>query len=108
MTLSCERRSPVGRAAEEEIARLKEENRQLRQAVDSHAVIDQAIGVLIALHRLTPATGWEVLRETSQHLNIKLRTIAELVVHAPSGRPLPGHVRHELSAAVRRQDRTAA
>ncbi|MFF1443346.1 ANTAR domain-containing protein [Streptomyces sp. NPDC058295] len=49
------------------VARLEQEIAQLRQAVGSHAVVDQAIGVLIAIHRIPPHTGFEVLREVSQH-----------------------------------------
>ncbi|MEU9439217.1 ANTAR domain-containing protein [Streptomyces sp. NPDC048252] len=47
----------------------KQENAQLRQAVDSHATVDQAIGVLIAAHRIPPDAGFEVLRDSSQHTN---------------------------------------
>ncbi|MFG3016255.1 hypothetical protein ACGFZB_38620 [Streptomyces cinerochromogenes] len=41
------------------IARLEQENAQLRHAhaVDSHATVDQAIGVLTASHQLAPAVG---------------------------------------------------
>ncbi|WP_225886521.1 ANTAR domain-containing protein [Streptomyces canus] len=35
----------------------------MRQAVNSHATVDQAIGVLTAIHRLAQAAGFEVLRE---------------------------------------------
>ncbi|MEU9273276.1 ANTAR domain-containing protein [Streptomyces sp. NPDC048251] len=50
---------------------------QLRQAVDSLAVVDQAIGVLVAVHRIPPAVGFEMLREVAQHTDIKLHTVAE-------------------------------
>ncbi|MFG2794191.1 ANTAR domain-containing protein [Streptomyces sp. NPDC048419] len=53
---------------------------QLETAVESHAVIDQATGVLIAVGRLSPGEAWDVLRETSMSTNIKLRHVAELVV----------------------------
>ncbi|WP_432171152.1 hypothetical protein [Streptomyces sp. 1222.5] len=35
---------------DQQVARLEKEVAQLRQAVDSHATIDHAIGVLICLH----------------------------------------------------------
>ncbi|MFD8230229.1 ANTAR domain-containing protein [Streptomyces massasporeus] len=38
----------------------------MRRAVASHARVDQAIGVLVAVYRLEPAAGFEVLREVSQ------------------------------------------
>ncbi|WP_221348226.1 ANTAR domain-containing protein [Streptomyces beigongshangae] len=62
------------------VEKLQGENEQLREAMYAHAVVDQAIGVVIVLGRLTPVQGWEVLREVSQRTNTKLRNIAELVV----------------------------
>ncbi|MEU9438976.1 ANTAR domain-containing protein [Streptomyces sp. NPDC048252] len=56
----------------EQLERLRVENRQLRQARASHAVVDQAIGVLTVLGQLPPCDGFTVLREVSQHTNIKL------------------------------------
>ncbi|MCK8438927.1 ANTAR domain-containing protein [Streptomyces sp. D2-8] len=84
-------------------ARLEQENAQLRHAVDSHARVDQAIGVLIAIHRLTPAAGFEVLREVSQHTNTKLHTVAESVIAWALGELLPPSVGRELEAALRRR-----
>ncbi|MER6159530.1 ANTAR domain-containing protein [Streptomyces sp. NPDC001868] len=43
-------------------AGLEQENAQLRQAVDSRATVDQAIGVLTA-YQIPPTAGFEVLRE---------------------------------------------
>lgn len=62
------------------LERLEGENVQLKQAVRSHAVIDQAIGVIVALGQLTPDQGWDALRGISQNTNIKLRHVAELIV----------------------------
>ncbi|MGW7254298.1 ANTAR domain-containing protein [Streptomyces sp. NPDC054834] len=67
------------------IALLEQENAQLRHAVDSHAAVDQAIGVLTASHQLAPAVGVEVLREVSQHTNTKLQTVIAWAL----GQPLP-------------------
>ncbi|WP_333775375.1 ANTAR domain-containing protein [Streptomyces sp. IBSBF 3136] len=50
-----------------ELEQLRTENRQLHQALASHAVIDQAIGVLVVLGQISPADGSRVLREVSQH-----------------------------------------
>jgi hypothetical protein len=85
------------------MARLEQENAQLRHAVDSHALVDQAIGVLVAAHRLPPAAGFEVLREVSQHTNIKLHTVAETLIAWALGQPLPEPMGQELDAAVRRR-----
>ncbi|GLX52974.1 ANTAR domain-containing protein [Streptomyces hygroscopicus subsp. hygroscopicus] len=64
----------------ERIAALEAEVDQLKRAVTSHAVVDQAIGMMVAFGRVTPRQGWEVLRDVSQHTNIKLRNVAELVL----------------------------
>ncbi|TQJ36942.1 MULTISPECIES: ANTAR domain-containing protein [Streptomyces] len=84
------------------VEHLQQENAQLRQAVDSHAVVDQAIGVLVVVHRIPPGAGFEVLREVSQHANIKLHTVAEMVIDWALGQPLPGTVERELGQAVQR------
>ncbi|MFE5757534.1 ANTAR domain-containing protein [Streptomyces massasporeus] len=75
----------------------------MHQAVDSHAMVDQAIGVLVAVHRLEPAAGFEVLREVSQRTNIKLHTVAQTVIDWALGRPLPPAVGRELDASVKRR-----
>ncbi|AIJ11546.1 MULTISPECIES: ANTAR domain-containing protein [Streptomyces] len=64
----------------DQIFRLQEQVRQLKEAVVSHAVVDQAIGVVIALGGVTPDEGWIVLKEVSQHTNIKLRNVAEAIL----------------------------
>ncbi|MFJ1812511.1 MULTISPECIES: ANTAR domain-containing protein [unclassified Streptomyces] len=88
------------------LEQLQQEIAQLRQAVGSHAVVDQAIGILIAVHGIAPGAGFEVLREVSQHTNIKLHTVAKAVVGWALGQePLPEPVGEELDAAVQRYSR---
>ncbi|WP_432135395.1 MULTISPECIES: ANTAR domain-containing protein [unclassified Streptomyces] len=65
---------------DETAAQLREEVDQLKEAVASHAVVDQAIGMVVALGRVSPDQAWTVLREVSQHTNIKLRNVAELIL----------------------------
>ncbi|MFH0180346.1 ANTAR domain-containing protein [Streptomyces cacaoi] len=103
MTTSREQRPLPDGTRDAAVARLEQENAQLRQAVDSHAVVDQAIGVLVAVHRLVPAAGFEVLRDVSQHTNIKLHTIAEMVLDWALGQPLPETVERALGQAVQRR-----
>ncbi|MER5374932.1 ANTAR domain-containing protein [Streptomyces sp. NPDC002553] len=99
------RSSPDGMRDDATKARLEQENAQLRQAVNSHATVDQAIGVLTAIHRLAPAAGFEVLREVSQRTNIKLHPVAESVIAWALGQPLPEPVGRELDTAVHRRSR---
>ncbi|WP_432021369.1 ANTAR domain-containing protein, partial [Streptomyces sp. 1222.5] len=56
---------------------------QLKHAVTSHAVVDQAIGVVVALSGLSPVAAFEVLREVSQRTNVKLIDVAVSVVQWP-------------------------
>ncbi|MFJ7305683.1 ANTAR domain-containing protein [Streptomyces sp. NPDC099088] len=62
------------------MADLQEENAQLQQTIHSHAVIDQAIGVIVAVGKLTPDQGWDILRALSQNTNTKLRHVAEQLI----------------------------
>jgi hypothetical protein len=76
--------------------KLREEIEQLKEAVTSHAVVDQAIGMMVALGRVTPEQGWAVLREVSQHTNIKLRNIAEMIIIWGQKGDLPPDIRAVL------------
>ncbi|MFB7505551.1 ANTAR domain-containing protein [Streptomyces broussonetiae] len=83
------------------IAALETEVAQLRHAITAHATVDQAMGVVIACSGATPETAWEILRDVSQHTNIRLREIAEHIRQWPHCERLPEEVRHALDAAVR-------
>ncbi len=85
---------------------LQEEIQQLKEAVVSHAVVDQAIGMVVALGRVTPEQGWTVLREVSQHTNIKLRRVAEMVVLWGHEGEIPSKIRAELEDALDRHGPT--
>jgi GAF domain-containing protein len=52
----------------------------LQLALESRAVIDQAKGILIERHRLTPDQAFQMLAQVSMHANRKLRDIAEDLV----------------------------
>ncbi|MFM9500267.1 ANTAR domain-containing protein [Streptomyces galilaeus] len=86
----------------EERDRLRAENRQLQQALASHAVVDQAIGVLTVLGQIPPGDGFTVLREVSQHTNIKLTQVAEHVLKHGQGAALPEVLLGGLHAALAR------
>lgn len=84
------------------IFELQEEVEQLKEAVASHAVVDQAIGIMVALGRVTPDEGWVVLKDVSQRTNIKLRNVAELILIWGRNGELPPEIRAELEAALDR------
>jgi hypothetical protein len=72
--------APGSGSGSDQIFQLQEQVRQLKEAVVSHAVVDQAIGVVIVVGGVTPDEGWIVLKEVSQHTNIKLRNVAETIL----------------------------
>ncbi|MFJ8159118.1 ANTAR domain-containing protein [Streptomyces sp. NPDC094468] len=84
------------------VLHLQEEIDQLKEAVASHAVVDQAIGMVVALGRVTPDQGWQVLKEVSQHTNIKLRSVAELILAWGRTGDMPTEIRAELEDALDR------
>ena len=58
---------------------------QLRQAMSTRTVIDQAIGVLMSQQHCSADVAFGILRSASQNRNQKLRDIAADVVAAVSG-----------------------
>lgn len=78
----------------------------MKEAVASHAVVDQAIGMVVALGRVTPDQGWEVLKEVSQHTNIKLRSVAELILVWGRAGDMPAQIRAEPEDSLDRYGHT--
>jgi len=74
---------------------------QLRQAMETRPVIDQAHGVLMATYGCTPHEAWQVLKTASQETNTKLHTVAEEVAETTQGEPLPHPVRDAVKAALK-------
>ncbi|MGW7822214.1 ANTAR domain-containing protein [Streptomyces puniciscabiei] len=105
------RQQPLALLSSTELAaeydRLVTENEQLRRAVVSHAVIDQAIGAVVVLGRIAPEEAWRALRDVSQRTNTKLRTVAEHVLDYAQGGTLPEPERVELGKAIIRYRRCA-
>jgi GAF domain-containing protein len=64
---------------------LGEQARNMRLAMDSRAVIEQAKGVLMAQRRVNAEQAFEILREASQRYNRKLRDIALGIVQSTEG-----------------------
>ncbi|MVO89512.1 ANTAR domain-containing protein [Streptomyces sp. p1417] len=79
---------------------LRQEVHQLREAVASHAVVDQAIGMVVALGGMRPDEGWQVLKSVSQHTNTKLREVARHLVEWPQRGRLPDDIRRSLETAL--------
>jgi AmiR/NasT family two-component response regulator len=62
---------------------------QLRASLASRAMIDQAIGVIMAQQRCTATDAFVIVRTASQNRNVKLRQVAEQIVIGITGRPPP-------------------
>ncbi|HEY6478871.1 MAG TPA: GAF and ANTAR domain-containing protein [Streptosporangiaceae bacterium] len=63
---------------------------QLRASLGSRAVIDQAVGIIMAQERWTQAQAFAALRTASQNRNVKLRALAEEIVTRVAGEaPVP-------------------
>lgn len=90
----------------DQVFQLQEQVRQLKEAVVSHAVVDQAIGMIVVLGRMTPDQGWIVLKEVSQHANIKLRNVAEMILIWGRTGVMPPEIRATLEASVDRHGPT--
>ena len=58
---------------------------QMREAMESRSVIDQAIGIVMAQNRCDAETAFGVLRTASQNRNVKLRAVAADVVRSIAG-----------------------
>jgi GAF domain-containing protein len=58
---------------------------QLRASLASRAVIDQAVGIIMGQERCTQDAAFAVLRNVSQHRNVKLREVAQGIVADISG-----------------------
>ncbi|MFJ8827685.1 ANTAR domain-containing protein [Streptomyces sp. NPDC102467] len=81
---------------EARVAALEREVAQLRQAVDAHGDVGQAIGVIVTVAHVPPARAWEVLREVSQRTNTRVRQVAGLLTAWAYTGVLPDEVRTEF------------
>jgi GAF domain-containing protein len=60
---------------------------QLREAMESRAVIEQAKGILMMQHKVSADAAFELLRGASQQSNTKLRDVAQRVVDTGAVEP---------------------
>ncbi|MBW3669698.1 MAG: GAF and ANTAR domain-containing protein [Actinobacteria bacterium] len=88
-TIACLFADQVGIAAANASAYAEayELSHQLREAMESRAVIEQAKGILIAAQRCTPEQAFDILKRASQNQNRKVRAVAVEIVERHAGRP---------------------
>ena len=66
----------------------REEARTLAAGMESNREIGKAVGLLMAFHKVSDTQAFDMLRKTSQDMNIKLAEVArEVVQHHNSGHP---------------------
>jgi anti-anti-sigma factor len=76
------------------------ENAQLHRALESHAAIDLARGMLMASFRLTAEQSWQVLVTASQRSNTKLHMIADALLRTAHGEVLPESMADHVASAM--------
>lgn len=59
---------------------LEEENRQLRQALANRPRTEHAVGIVMVLLGCDEAAAFRALSRLSQHVNVKVRVLADLLV----------------------------
>ncbi len=69
------------------MASCADQNDQLRSSIMSRAVIDQALGVIMATERCPQDKAFAMLRTVSQNSNVKIRDLAATIVARISGEP---------------------
>lgn len=60
---------------------------ELREALATRAVIDQALGVLMVTRKINAHEAFEILRHTSQTTNRKVSTVAAELIETMTGHP---------------------
>ncbi|WP_079173028.1 ANTAR domain-containing protein [Streptomyces monashensis] len=73
---------------------------QRQESVASHSVIDQAVGVVIAMGGLRPGQGIHVLTAIARHTGIELRTVTEHLVAWAACEPPADCLRTALETAL--------
>ena len=92
--------SPPERCDDDRVRALELEVAQLRTAMASRAVIEQAKGVLMLLTGCTEQVAFDLLTHISSHTHRKVRDIAQDLVGSATGHcPLPADVRAILRDA---------
>jgi GAF domain-containing protein len=69
------------------MASCADQNDQLKSSIVTRAVIDQALGVIMATERCPQDKAFALLRSASQNTNVKVRDLAATIVTRVSGEP---------------------
>ena len=80
-------------AAQDRAGAAQHESEHLHRAMESRASIEQAKGILMQRHGITPDRAFDLLRRISMRYNVKLHDIAEGLVREASGTSRDGEAR---------------
>ncbi|MFJ4466811.1 ANTAR domain-containing protein [Streptomyces sp. NPDC089424] len=84
----------------ERLTVLQQEVRQLRRTLDSRALVDQAVGVVMAVGGLRPDQARAVLEHIARDTGAQLPEVAGSLVRWPTSDELPPGIREALPRAV--------
>ncbi|MDH6566913.1 anti-anti-sigma factor [Streptomyces sp. SAI-117] len=87
---------------------LRVEVDQLRRAMRTRPAIDVARGIVMASFGLSAEDAWTVLVTASQNTNTKMHHLAEDLMGAVHGDPVPERVQRQLAVAVAKVRGTSA
>jgi GAF domain-containing protein len=73
------------------VARHRDESDDLRSAMKSRTSIDLAVGIIIAQNRCTQEEAFNLLKDASNHRNIKIRDVAEALIVQATGKKSSTH-----------------
>ncbi|MFJ2234903.1 ANTAR domain-containing protein [Streptomyces sp. NPDC087859] len=86
----------------QDVVALRAENDQLRRALASRAVIDQARGMMMILTPCHRGAARKLLVDVSRQCDARLPEVAAALVGAWEGKPLPEHMQRAMRRTVRR------
>ncbi|MEU0026175.1 ANTAR domain-containing protein [Streptomyces sp. NPDC006335] len=86
---------------------LRREVDQLRRAMRTRPAIDVARGIVMASFGLSAEDAWTVLVTASQNTNTKMHNLAQDLMGAIHGDPVPEQVQQQMAAAVAKVRETA-
>lgn len=69
----------------DQLGAARQEIEQLRRGLEAHAAVDQAKGVLMALHGMDAEQAWELLTRVSSESNVRVRRLAESLTALAGG-----------------------
>jgi hypothetical protein len=91
----------AGTGPGEELARLRREVLQLRNALDHRPETERVVGMIMLMAACDADTAWRALSTVSQHTNRKVRDVAAMIsVRVAAGHGLPAEIVSPLRQAV--------